>query len=180
MRWVSEICNLYIIFSLLSQMVPLILSYTILKSDSSASTVTMETSVIKRHLHFSSWRVIAAVTQGVYIYTSCLHIHIYTQVDIFLRFIYVGIHVIWSAKSSLKSSISKQSTVKCRYNAVQYYKLLNLYLQKLRQNINQMLDPQKDTPYLALTGELWGVICEYLWENWQHYGTALYCVWLRK
>ena len=27
----------------------------------------------------------------------------------------------------------------------------------------------KDTPYLALTGELWGVFCEYLWENWPHY-----------
>ena len=33
----------------------------------------------------------------------------------------------------------------------------------------------KDTPYLALTGELWGVFCEYLWENLLCYnGTALY------
>ena len=33
----------------------------------------------------------------------------------------------------------------------------------------------KDTPYLALTGELWGVFWEYVWENWQRYnGTALY------
>ena len=33
----------------------------------------------------------------------------------------------------------------------------------------------KDTPYLALTGELWGVFCEYLWENQLCYnGTALY------
>ena len=24
----------------------------------------------------------------------------------------------------------------------------------------------KDTSYLILTGELWGVFCEYLWENW--------------
>ena len=32
----------------------------------------------------------------------------------------------------------------------------------------------KDTPYLALTGELWGVFCEYLWENLPQYnGTAL-------
>ena len=31
------------------------------------------------------------------------------------------------------------------------------------------------TPYLALTGELWGVFYEYLWENWPHYNdTALY------
>ena len=35
----------------------------------------------------------------------------------------------------------------------------------------------KDTPYLALTGELWGVFREYLWENWPRYnGTALYLV----
>ena len=33
----------------------------------------------------------------------------------------------------------------------------------------------KDTPYLALTGELSGVFCEYSWENWPRYkGTALY------
>ena len=33
----------------------------------------------------------------------------------------------------------------------------------------------KDNPYLALTGELWVVFCEYLWENWPRYnGTALY------
>ena len=33
----------------------------------------------------------------------------------------------------------------------------------------------KDTPYLALTGELWAVLCEYLWENWPRYnGTAMY------
>ena len=33
----------------------------------------------------------------------------------------------------------------------------------------------KYTPYLALTGEPWGVFCEYLLENWPRYnGTALY------
>ena len=33
----------------------------------------------------------------------------------------------------------------------------------------------KDTPYLALTGELRGIFCEYMWENWPRYnGTALY------
>ena len=32
-----------------------------------------------------------------------------------------------------------------------------------------------DTPYLALTRELWGVNCVYLAENLSHYnGTALY------
>ena len=33
----------------------------------------------------------------------------------------------------------------------------------------------KDTPYLALTGELWSVYCEDLGENWLHYnGITLY------
>ena len=33
----------------------------------------------------------------------------------------------------------------------------------------------KDTPFLSLVGELWGVFCEYLWENWLCYNsTALY------
>ena len=32
----------------------------------------------------------------------------------------------------------------------------------------------KHTPYLALMGELWGVFCEYLWENQPRYNdTAL-------
>ena len=32
-----------------------------------------------------------------------------------------------------------------------------------------------DTPYLALTGEVWGVYYENFEENWPHYnGTALY------
>ena len=35
----------------------------------------------------------------------------------------------------------------------------------------------KDTPYLALTGEIRAVFCEYLWENWPRYnGTALYAI----
>ena len=43
------------------------------------------------------------------------------------------------------------------------------------QNINQSAGSTKNNPYLALVGELWGVFCEYLWENWPHYnGTALY------
>ena len=33
----------------------------------------------------------------------------------------------------------------------------------------------KDTPYFALTGEIWGVFCEDFEENWPRYnGTALY------
>ena len=33
----------------------------------------------------------------------------------------------------------------------------------------------KDTTYLAITGELWGVFCEDFGENWPRYnGTVLY------
>ena len=33
----------------------------------------------------------------------------------------------------------------------------------------------KDTPYLTLTGELWGVFCEDIEENWPCYnGTTLF------
>ena len=38
--------------------------------------------------------------------------------------------------------------------------------------------PKKDTPYLALTGKLWGAFCELFGEIWPHYngvnGTTLY------
>ena len=32
----------------------------------------------------------------------------------------------------------------------------------------------KDTPYIALKGELWGVFCEEFGENWPRNNTALY------
>ena len=36
----------------------------------------------------------------------------------------------------------------------------------------------KDTPYLTLTGELWGVSCEDFGEKWSCYnGTELYEIW---
>ena len=42
------------------------------------------------------------------------------------------------------TSIRRNSnTVECRYNAVQYCTILHKKLPELRENINQMLDPQK-------------------------------------
>ena len=69
-------------------------------------------------------------------------------------------------------------TVECRYNVVQYCKILHKWLQELRQNISEILDSQRThTPKLVCKGELWGVVCEYLWENWPWYnGTALF-IW---
>ena len=69
--------------------------------------------------------------------------------------------------------------VECRYNVVQYCKISHKKLREVGRNINQMVDPQK-TPNtspvnLALTGVLWGVFCDYVWENWPRYnGTALH------
>ena len=37
----------------------------------------------------------------------------------------------------------------------------------------------KHTAYLAFTGELCSVFCEYFWENWTRYnGTALYYLYI--
>ena len=45
-------------------------------------------------------------------------------------------------------------------------------LQELRQNINHT---HKRHPIPPLTGKLWGVFCDCLWENWPRYnGSALY------
>ena len=54
---------------------------------------------------------------------------------------------------------------------------LHTSLQEVRQTINQRLN-QKDTPYLALTGEVWGVFREYFGWNWPRYnGTTQYIRW---
>ena len=49
-----------------------------------------------------------------------------------------------------------------------------------RKNISKLVyqseaGSTKDTPYLALTGKQWGVLGEYIWENWTPYnGPVLY------
>ena len=67
-----------------------------------------------------------------------------------------------------------QNTVECRYNAVQYCKLLHNWLQELRQNIDQILDPQK-TPHTSPSRVSYGVsfvnICEKIDRVYN--GTAL-------
>ena len=50
-----------------------------------------------------------------------------------------------------------QCTVECRYNTVQCIMILIMALQWQQRNLKS---------YLALTGELWGVYCKDLWENW--------------
>ena len=63
------------------------------------------------------------------------------------------------------------SAVITRSNIVRYY--MNNYRNWGRISIRCLI--QKYITYLDLTGEIWVVFCEYLWENWPHYnGTALY------
>ena len=67
-----------------------------------------------------------------------------------------------------------QHRVECRYNAVQYCKITLIIAETEAKNKSDA-GSTKDTPYFALTGELWGVFCEHLWENWPRYsGIVLY------
>ena len=55
------------------------------------------------------------------------------------------------------------NTLGCCHNAVQYYKISHEKLQELRQNINQMPDPQKTphtSPLRASYGVSYANICE--------------------
>ena len=61
------------------------------------------------------------------------------------------------------------NTIGCHHNVVQYIMIFCSVLQWLMQNINQNLYSQIDTPYLALTDELWGVYWENFGENWPRY-----------
>ena len=67
-----------------------------------------------------------------------------------------------------------QYTVECCYNAVRH----NIaYITAVTEVENKSeFETTKVTPYLAVTGELWGVFSTNFGENWQFYnGTALYC-----
>ena len=64
------------------------------------------------------------------------------------------------------------NTLGCRYNEIQYDMLLHTSLTEADYKLE--FEHTKDTPYLALAGELWGVFCEDFGENGPHYnGTAL-------
>ena len=66
-------------------------------------------------------------------------------------------------------------TIECRFNAFQHISRYCINNYRNSGRISTRRWTHKDTPYLALTGELRGVFCEYLWENWPRYNsTALY------
>ena len=45
--------------------------------------------------------------------------------------------------SLITPNLYEENTVQCRHNVIQYCKIFHKWLQKVKQNINQMLDPQK-------------------------------------
>ena len=66
-------------------------------------------------------------------------------------------------------------TVKCRYNAVQFITILYTALQECVSDFRIT----KDTPYHSLMGDLWGVFCADLGENWPHYNGTLLTVYVK-
>ena len=77
---------------------------------------------------------------------------------------------VWTSPGEL------HGTVKCRYNADQFIKILLTHSTAIIAAEHESdLKLTRDTPYLALMGELWGVSSDDIGENWLHYnGTALY------
>ena len=61
-------------------------------------------------------------------------------------------------------------TIECRYNPARCNMIF-----LTEGGYTSEFWPTKDTPYLALAGELWGVFCEDFAENWPRYNdTAMY------
>ena len=67
-----------------------------------------------------------------------------------------------------------ENTVECRYNAIQYNIIFEYGTAMTEAKYASEVIFTKDTLYLALTDELWGVFCWDFGENWPRYnGTAL-------
>ena len=63
-----------------------------------------------------------------------------------------------------------ENTVEGLYNAVQYCEIFHEYLQKLRQNISQMLDPEK-TPKCVSYGVSFVNMCDKIYNDTSLYVT---------
>ena len=84
-----------------------------------------------------------------------------------------GIRTLESRQEAWLSS--KWYTVECRYSAVKYCEILHKYLQKLRKNINQILDPQK-----TLQRSSYGVSFVNIYEKIDQLITAPHCISIYK
>ena len=85
---------------------------------------------------------------------------------------YGSTKICWiSNMEPLGNDFNLQNTVECRYKAVQYNKILYTSLQWRGHSINQEIETTKDTPYLALTGEL-AMVC-LLQEFWINFGVIM-------
>ena len=67
------------------------------------------------------------------------------------------------------------NTVGCRYNAVKYCKISHEKLQELKQNINQMPDPQK-TPHTSPLRASYGVSFANICEKIDRVITVPHCI----
>ena len=70
-------------------------------------------------------------------------------------------------------SLPETNTVKRHYNVVQYCKITHM-ITEIETEYQLDAGFTKDTPYLTLAGELWGVFCEYLWENWMRFNGTVW------
>ena len=89
----------------------------------------------------------------------------------------------WMTPSPNATSFSGKQIGNCSEWVNYYYIQLSAVI--MRSNIQRLITgteteyqsdtgSTKDTPYLALMGELWRVFCWYFWENWSCYnGNAL-------
>ena len=84
------------------------------------------------------------------------------------------LNLLWARPNEFDGDF-RRYTVECRYNAIQYCKILHGWLVELRPEYQSVTGSTKDTPSLTLTGELWGVFCEYLWGKWPAPLMWLYC-----
>ena len=99
-----------------------------------------------------------------------------TNILIYIYLVMYPIMVVSDFRTTL-SNLYMLYTFECRYNAVHFFHDITygtaMAVAELRWNFKFTTD----TPYLALTGELWGVCCKDIGENWPHYnGSALYLV----
>ena len=93
----------------------------------------------------------AALQHVIYSALSISRGHFSTVLTIIPR------RVSWVPTFALRLSLSTcmQCTAECCYNAVHYNMIIYAVLQWPGQNIKSEFVPTKDTPYLALAGELW-------------------------
>ena len=100
---------------------------------------------------------------------QCHRTHYDITVMFFFSIVGVAVH------SPCEVGLNWQSnTVECHYNMVQYCKILHKWLQELRKNINQILDPQKHFIPRPNGGVMGCLLWIFVKNQPRYNGTALY------